>query len=448
VVGAGRCALGALAGLLAILPGTPSSAAPGEPGERAGTATESVRVALYGDSVTQGAAGDYTWRYRLWHHLESIGAGVDLVGPRDDLYDHLRGAHGSHAYVDPAFDSDHASRWGMTMAMADQSADDLVRDHDVDVLVSLLGFNDLVYLDLSPDQIGDLASGVVAGARTADPGVSVVLAEASQQWHPGVAELNAALADVAADLDEPTSRVVVATLPDGREARTATWDGSHPSAAGEVDIAASVADALAEVGVGAPYPRPLPTVPLGPRRAPVLRGRAVDAGAALSWTQVPGVDRVRVSVRDVSRGDRFRELAPVGGLSWSTRNLVNGHVYEFRLRPQRGWLPAATDIRSNTVRLRPLPPLPATVPNLRIGHPRADWVRVVGGRVARARSYRLLSAPARTCAGPVPRLRVTARRLYTPEALATTRAPRLWVRMVAVNEAGEGPGRSRCVVVR
>ena len=49
-------------------------------------AVEPLRVLLVGDSVTQGSAGDSTWRYRLWKHLEATTAGpVDLVGPRNDL---------------------------------------------------------------------------------------------------------------------------------------------------------------------------------------------------------------------------------------------------------------------------------------------------------------------------------------------------------------------------
>ena len=48
-----------------------------------------VRILLVGDSVTQGSAGDWTWRYRLWKHFDAAGVAVDFVGPRNDLYDNV-----------------------------------------------------------------------------------------------------------------------------------------------------------------------------------------------------------------------------------------------------------------------------------------------------------------------------------------------------------------------
>ena len=71
-----------------------------------------VRILIVGDSITQGSAGDWTWRYRLWQHLTEHGVSVDFVGPRDDLWDNVTSQFGSQAYVDPAFDQDHAARWG------------------------------------------------------------------------------------------------------------------------------------------------------------------------------------------------------------------------------------------------------------------------------------------------------------------------------------------------
>ncbi|MEZ5192926.1 MAG: hypothetical protein R2734_10705 [Nocardioides sp.] len=37
---------------------------------------------------------------------------MDLVGPRDDLFDNVREELGNHDYLDPGFDADHAARWG------------------------------------------------------------------------------------------------------------------------------------------------------------------------------------------------------------------------------------------------------------------------------------------------------------------------------------------------
>jgi hypothetical protein len=56
--------------------------------------TTSTRIMVVGDSISQGSAGDFTWRYRLDRHLAGAGAAVDFVGPRSDLYDNVGGQQG------------------------------------------------------------------------------------------------------------------------------------------------------------------------------------------------------------------------------------------------------------------------------------------------------------------------------------------------------------------
>lgn len=110
------------------------------PGQSSSVAADvPVRILVVGDSVTQGSAGDWTWRYRLWRHLQATSAvPVDLVGPRDDLYDHRARTSGNHDYVDPAFDTQHAARWGTNLAVADVPIHQLVETYQPDVVVALL----------------------------------------------------------------------------------------------------------------------------------------------------------------------------------------------------------------------------------------------------------------------------------------------------------------------
>lgn len=135
-----------VAGGLAAPAGTPAAAA------------EPVRILLVGDSVTQGSAGDWTWRYRLWKHFQAAGVAVDSVGPRTDLYDNVGDTYGSQAYVDPHFDQDHASRWGMMVDVPDVPIETLVEEYQPDVVVEMLGFNDLVYGLRSPETVANRIS--------------------------------------------------------------------------------------------------------------------------------------------------------------------------------------------------------------------------------------------------------------------------------------------------
>ncbi|MBH0242925.1 hypothetical protein I3W98_09045, partial [Streptomyces cavourensis] len=63
-----------------------------------------MRFLPVGDSMTIGATGDFTWRYRLWQHLDAVCPGsYEIVGPRTTLYDPGADAPLSHAYADPSF---------------------------------------------------------------------------------------------------------------------------------------------------------------------------------------------------------------------------------------------------------------------------------------------------------------------------------------------------------
>lgn len=60
-----------------------------------------MRVMFVGDSMTIGSAGDFTWRYRMWQHLNrTFGGPYRIVGPRSELYDTAAGAAVSYAYRD------------------------------------------------------------------------------------------------------------------------------------------------------------------------------------------------------------------------------------------------------------------------------------------------------------------------------------------------------------
>jgi lysophospholipase L1-like esterase len=325
------------------------------------SAADPLRVLIVGDSVTQGSSGDWTWRYRLWKHLQAtVGGPVEFVGPRDDLHDLLTGENGSHDYVDSGFDRDHAARWGMTLAFADTPIDELVATHEPDVVVEMLGTNDLVFLTRSPAEVEQDIENFVTAARSADPDVDVVLSEITQTWFSGAAELNALLADGAAELDSVDSRVVLADTDSGYTQVGHTFDSSHPNALGEVLIAAAVGDSLADLGIGTPPGRPLPVVPLGPRIPSVLSGSLDDRNATLSWTRSPGAATSELSMRDATAGSDWTVVADAEqGLTWSTGPLPVGHAIQFRVLPRKGWFLAQPDVASNVVTLT-VPPLPGS----------------------------------------------------------------------------------------
>jgi lysophospholipase L1-like esterase len=340
--------------VVAMLVGSPVPAASADPGP--------VRILLLGDSVTQGSTGDWTWRYRLWQHLTGAGVAFDLVGPRTDLLDRTTSTYGSHGYLDPNFDQDHAAQWGNALGWPAFSVSALVADYQPDVVVELLGVNDFAGLGSSVATVDDELRTLVSDARAQKPDVDVVLGALGSDWITNVPEFNAQLPALAASLDTPTSRIV-ASAPPHLVQDVDTYEFVHPSATGEVKIAAEIDDALSTLGIGPPAERPLPTVPNGPRDPAQLSVVPGDTSAALSWSLPLGADRVYVEQRDLDAADPgwHRQADPVVLPARGTDldGLVPGDRYQVRVRAAKGTA-VAEDVESSTVAFRPGVPGPLT----------------------------------------------------------------------------------------
>lgn len=208
-----------------------------------------ARVLLFGDSITHGRNGDWTWRYRLWQRLQDSGAhGIDFVGPADDLHS------ASDNYRDPMFDRDHASRWGTRLGSPAYSPGELGRVYRPDVVVVELGVNDLRH-DATPAEVEESMRVTVEELREAAPGVDVVVVHVPVVTVAGATELNVRYDRLAAELDSEDERVLVAPadvgfVPDPAVLGSDSYDGLHPSASGELKIATAVAGALVQLGIG------------------------------------------------------------------------------------------------------------------------------------------------------------------------------------------------------
>lgn len=344
--------------LVAVGPATASgqeSAREQARGPAAGPAAAPARVLLVGDSITQASVGDHSWRYFASKHLVRSGAAVDFVGPHRLPYVEA-GTGWKAQYADPDFDQDHAATWGDRMASTPQhDRVSLMTRFRPDVVVVALGTNDLgPFHGLTAEQTAAGASDWVAQARAVVPGVDVVLVEVPAVVQPEVSRYNALLWQLAAQLDTASSRVVVAGASAGfvvgaDDDRTAdTYDGTHPNARGQVKVAAAVTDALAAVGLGRRYSRPLAFPAEGPREAPRLTVRTADDWALLSWSVPPGATSTDVWLR--RRGKAWRRVnrahptATVG-----VTGLRPCVTYEVKVWARKGWTVAGEDVASRPV---------------------------------------------------------------------------------------------------
>ncbi|MFF5448157.1 GDSL-type esterase/lipase family protein [Streptomyces sp. NPDC012888] len=226
-----------------------------------------MRFLFVGDSMTIGRAGDWTWRYRMWQHLNAtFGGPYRIVGPRTELYDTFADAPVSHDYADPGFPAHarrHLAGWGEGWQHMAPVAARTVAAHKPDVLLVSLGLIDLgFYTDAEQTAVNVRA--FVAGAREARPGVRMVFmpvipnsrAEADPDFAAEVDRFNELLAKAVADLSTPASPILLAARPEGYDIHYDTYDGTHPNASGEHRLAGEFAAVMHQAwGIGGPYTR-------------------------------------------------------------------------------------------------------------------------------------------------------------------------------------------------
>ncbi|QGV79974.1 GDSL-type esterase/lipase family protein [Streptomyces ficellus] len=224
-----------------------------------------MRFMFVGDSMTIGRAGDYTWRYRMWQHLATTFDGpYGIVGPRTGLYDATADAAVSQRYADPAFPAHarrHLSGWGEGWLHMAPLIGEAVEAAEADVLLVSLGLIDLGFYTNSA-QTSENVHAFVAGARAANPHVRAVLlpvipnvrAQYDAPFAAECARFNELLAKAVADLDEPASPLLLASVPESYDLGADTYDGTHPGPSGEHKLASAFATAMHQAwGLGGPY---------------------------------------------------------------------------------------------------------------------------------------------------------------------------------------------------
>lgn len=310
-------------------------------------ATESHRVLITGDSITQGSSGDYTWRYRLWNKLASTAPGaVAFVGTRTDLYDNVNNQQGSQYYAASFAAKTHSALWGDSYQAELGKIGSQVSATNANVLVVMLGSNDLAYFTTPEQTIANVKT-YIARARAAAPGIDVVVGEALNKWDPWageyqlrdqVADYASRLATMADQLNTASQRVVIAPTRNGWDSRTQTWDGTHPNPTGEALIAQRISEGLTKIGVGTAgsdisgatawsVPGPTPGLTAGSEKA------------VMTWNRAPsGATSMFIEQRLTNNNEPWLRLPyAVGGDGWTAEMLAGGGTYQFRLVPAKGF---------------------------------------------------------------------------------------------------------------
>lgn len=182
-----------------LYPSQPPSAAPPAPSPPSPRPSPipTVRVLIVGDSITQGAEGDYSWRYRLWEwSRDSPDANVTFVGPYNGTFPpsdappppypqpitpglETRTWGGYALDVDPAFlnenGKEHFAHWGRQVAQFRYLIGDAVKEHQPDYVLVALGFNDLAWISDAHGTIESMRD-FIGNARAAKGDVKFAVA--------------------------------------------------------------------------------------------------------------------------------------------------------------------------------------------------------------------------------------------------------------------------------
>ncbi|MDI6100300.1 SGNH/GDSL hydrolase family protein [Actinoplanes sp. NEAU-A12] len=394
-----------VATLVALFPSVPASAA-------------TTKIMIVGDSISQGAEGDYTWRYRFAQHLASSGVAADFVGPWTGTRvldaDHANPmvSHSGAYRPGISFDSANLAQWGWRMDQAKDVIGANVSGHTPDYLLVELGFNDLGWgVSDAPGLISHFET-FVANARAAKPNIRIVIGNVPHRTpldvNPGlpalISQYNALLAARVPQLSTSASPIVLADIDGPFNENTDTYDGLHPNVRGEYVIAKAFADRVSgSFGLGGAYgaiPTSLPAglTPAAPTSITAVR---VADKLKVSWSHSFGATGYQFWKRDVTTGGAWEKgLYEIGADSWTDDWLPAGHRMEYQVRATRGssWTSPASPTASAVV--RPMP----DVPNVTVvANPDRPYTLTVRwSAVADAHDYHVYAAPGCDSTVPAP----------------------------------------------
>lgn len=339
------------------------------------------RVLILGDSITHGGEGDYTWRYRLWEWFQEQKIEAEFVGPYTGVNRREepqppqpprlpeepepppkdRQPWGYNTNVSHKFDSQHFATWGYQAKQARSVIRDAVRDSNATTLLSLVGFNDLGwFVDDATGTMNSIRT-ILDECRATNPRMEFVFGNVvhrsklddRQDLIDNTNRFNYLLMNAVgswSNKDSPVSYADVASLydcgPQYRDKCPGAYDGLHPNARGEYQIAEAFSIALHQnFGLGR---RPLQTpssIPKRDLRIPSnIVAQCAPMGIAVTWDHVFGAE---YEYRQRMKGQPEWDQKQIGTNRIDLTDTKPGVEYEIQVRSRHGnengtWSPTHT----------------------------------------------------------------------------------------------------------
>ena len=189
-----------------------------------------VRIWPIGDSITEGLPSYSSYRYWLWHLLRENASKVEFVGTKTGISE--------TSPLHPDFDQRHNAYSGYR-------ADDVFpliafagRTVSFDIALIHLGTNDIAFRETPRETSRDLEN-LISVLRIRNPQATILLAEIIPVSgnERAFGELNRNLRKFAQRIRTETSAVITVDMNSGFDPKLLTYDGIHPTEAGEQFIA-------------------------------------------------------------------------------------------------------------------------------------------------------------------------------------------------------------------
>jgi hypothetical protein len=205
-----------------------------------------ISIAPYGNSITQAANTQQSYRYQLWKKLIDANVSFDFVGSMNTNY----GGNPTRAdYQGKKFDMDHEGHWGWR---ADQILNDMgtwLTKYTPDMVLFHIGSNDCIQNQDLNSTVNELTQ-IVTKLRADNKNVIIFMAtlipcNASTQAAANVNNLNVKIKALVTQLNTEASPVILVDQNTGITSSD-LYDGIHPNANGEAKMAQKWFDAISK----------------------------------------------------------------------------------------------------------------------------------------------------------------------------------------------------------
>ncbi|KAK1760362.1 receptor-type tyrosine-protein phosphatase F [Echria macrotheca] len=328
---------------------------------------DAVKIMVVGDSISHGRQGDWTWRYRLWQWLGREGVAATFVGPyrgtvppddpepprppplaSDPPRPGFFRTDGGYAEgVSPRFlaNSHHFAVSGRQAMQAKELIAEQIATYQPDVCLVELGFNDMAWFVSGPHDTLASMEQLVRQARSAKPDLQFAIANVPHRtFLPGREDLpantneyNALLARAIPAWSTPESPIALVRFCEnygggGEHVADATYDGIHPNALGEFQLAQAFTRTLiADFRIGRRELSIPTSVPRRPTPTPArVKASPAPSGVVVTWDAVYGAFWYDVRIR--LAGSESWTVVPVSCNRYDTTFCVSGQRWEYQVR--------------------------------------------------------------------------------------------------------------------